>query len=179
MTLKGYTRGGYATICRPTHMKQSKEHQKPKRLKDFPYRGCYRYFITIRSSNFRHHFVQGDVVAKVIEFLKSTADQEGFSVWAYCFMPDHVHLLIEGKHTSADMKHFVALFKQETAYWFKSVYAVKLWEANYYEHVLRNDEATMAVAKYIMLNPVRKGIVDDYSSYPYSGSFEVEDICSL
>jgi putative transposase len=160
-------------------MRPSRDHQKPRRLKSFAYRGYYRYFITIRSQGFKHHFVKYEVVARVIDILKSTAEQKGFSVWAYCFMPDHVHLLIEGETSNADMKHFVVSFKQRTAYWFKRIYGVKLWEANYYEHVLRNDEATMAVARYIIQNPVRKGIVDDCRSYPYSGSFELEDIYSL
>lgn len=94
-------------------------------------------------------------------------------------MHDHLHLLIEGKNSNADMKSFVILFKQKTAYWFKGIYGEKLWGANYYEHMLRNDEATIAVARYIIQNPVRKGIVEDYNSYPYSGSFELEDICNL
>ena len=105
--------------------------------------------------------------------------QEDFAVWAYCFMPDHLHLLIEGKSGNADMKTFVSSLKQKTAYWFKSIYGMQLWEANYYEHVLRNDEATTAVARYIIQNPVRKVIVEDYSQYPYSGSFEFEDIHNL
>ena len=160
-------------------MNPSKEHAKPRRLKGFPYRGCYRYFITIRSHSFERHFVNDETVARVTEILESTAQQEGFLVWAYCFMPDHAHLLVEGKHGNADMKDFVALFKQKSGYWFKSTYGMKLWAPNCYEHVLRNDEVTMTVARYIIQNPVRKGMVDDYSSYPYSGSFEVEDICSL
>ena len=159
--------------------KSTKEHAKPSRLRDFPYRGYYRYFITIRSHSFERHFVRDEVVTKVIDFLKTTAEHEGFSVWAYCFMPDHAHLLVEGKHSNADMKHFVALFKQKSGYWFKSNYGVKLWTPNYHEHVLRNDETTRAVARYIIQNPVRKGMVDDCSSYPYSGSFELEDVCSL
>jgi len=160
-------------------MKPAKEHAKPKRLQDFPYRGYYRYFITIRSEGFEHHFVGHEIVAKMIDILRSTADQEGFSVWAYCFVPDHAHLLVAGKHENADMRHFVALFKQKSGYRFKRTYGVKLWAPNYHEHVLRNDEATMTVARYVIQNPVRKGIVEDCSSYPYSGSFELEDIRDL
>jgi putative transposase len=160
-------------------MKPRREHRKPRRLKDFPYHGCYRYFITIRAERFKRHFIHDNVVAKVIEILRSTAEQQSFLVWAYCFMPDHVHLLIEGENSYADMKKFVALFKQKTAYWFKGIYGLKLWEANYYEHVLRNDEATNAVARYIIQNPVRRGMVEDCSSYPYSGSFEIENIYDL
>lgn len=160
-------------------VRPTKEHAKPRRLKDFPYRGCYRYFITVRSHSFQRHFVHDEVIAKIIDLLKSMAEQEGFSVWAYCFMPDHAHLLVEGKHSDADMQHFVAWFKQKSGYWFRSTYRAKLWAPNYHEHVLRNDEATIAVARYIIQNPVRKGMVDDCSSYPYSGSFELEDICRL
>ncbi len=160
-------------------MKSRREHQKPRRLKSFSYRGYYRYSITIRSHAFKHHFVNDEVVGKLIDILRGTAAHEGFSVWAYCFMPDHVHLLIEGNNGDADMKTFVTSFKQKTAYWFRSIYGVQLWGANYYEHVLRNDEATRAVVRYIVQNPVRKGIVEDYSQYPYSGSFEFEDIHNL
>ena len=160
-------------------MKPNKEHKKPRRLESFPYRGYYRYFITIRSHDFKHYFANDEVVAKIIEILKNTCEQEGFLVWAYCFMPDHVHILIEGKNSYSDMKKLVTLFKQKTAYWLKGIYGVRLWEANYYEHVLRNDEVTRVVARYIIQNPVRKGIVDDYSNYPYSGSFELEDIYNL
>jgi len=123
-------------------MKPNKEHKKPRRLESFSYRGYYQYFITIRSYDFKYHFVNDEVVAKIIEILKSTCEQEGFLVWAYC-------------------------------------YGVQLWGANYYEHVLRNDEATRAVAQYIIQNPVRKGIVEDCSNYPYSGSFELENIYNL
>ena len=160
-------------------MKRHRDHQKPRRLQDFSYIGYYRYFITIRSHAFKHHFVNGKAVRKLIDILKNAAVQEGFSVWAYCFMPDHLHLLIEGKNSSADMKTFVRSFKQKTAYWFKSTYGAQLWGVNYYEHVLRNDEATRAVARYIIQNPLRKGLVEDCSNYPYSGSFEFEDIHSL
>ena len=94
-------------------------------------------------------------------------------------MPDHAHLLIEGRNSHADMKNFVTSFKQKTAYWFKGIYGAQLWAANYYEHVLRNDEATRAIARYIIQNPVRKEIVKDCSNYPYSGSFELENIYNL
>jgi len=155
------------------------EHRKPRRLTDFSYQGQYRYFITIRTHNLRRYFSNHDVVTMVIEILKNTAEQEGFGVWAYCFMPDHVHLLIEGKKASADMRRFVALFKQKTGYRFSRICSDKLWYRNYYERVLQDNEAIIPIARYIFRNPVRKGIVEDYTLYPYSGSFELESINEL
>jgi len=160
-------------------VKVTTEHKKPSRLKGFSYRGHYRYFITLRSHDFKHHFIRRDVVFTATEFLGDVAKQTSFSIWAYCFMPDHLHLLVEGQNASADMRRFVTLFKQKTSYWFKRICGNKLWAPNYYEHVLRNEEDTPLVAQYIFRNPVRQGLVDDYASYPYSGSFELEDIRDL
>lgn len=177
-TLQGRTiRHDYATIY--LSMKPGTEHRKPSRLKSFSYQGYYRYFITIRSHNLKPHFIRDKVVTKAVEILRNVAEHEGFAVWAYCFMPDHLHLLIEGRNSAADMRRFVTLLKQKTSYWFKGICGEKLWEPNYYERVVRNDEATIAVAHYIFRNPVRKGLVEDYSSYPYSGSFELKDVCNL
>lgn len=44
----------------------------------------------------------------------------------------------------------------------------ELWQINYYEHVLRSDEATESVAQYILDNPVRKGLAEDFRDYPFS-----------
>ena len=51
--------------------------------------------------------------------------------------------------------------------------------AGYYEHVLRDDEATLAVAQYILENPTRKGLVECFTDYPYLGSLRLDDICQL
>jgi len=160
-------------------MESNTEHKKPSRLKAFSYLGPYRYFITIRSRGLKHCLARHDVVTENVRILHHIANQTEFSIWAYCFMPNHLHLLIEGRNANADMRRFVKLFKQKTSHWFKGVYGEKLWEPRYYERVLRTDEATTTVARYIFRNPVRKGLVEHYSDYPYSGSFELEDIANL
>ena len=151
-------------------------YPKRIRLKDFPYKGCYRYFITLRCDAQVSHFVNGDLVTRVLETLAKTAEREDFCVWAYCFMPDHLHLLAEGKTGDADMRRFVSTFKQKTALRFNTPDGPRLWQPNYYERVLRRDEATSAVARYIFDNPVRKGLASDYAQYPYSGSLELSNL---
>jgi len=158
--------------------KRSK-YPKRTRLKDFSYKGCYRYFITLRSRNQASCFIDPGLVTKLSEILKETAEHRNFYVWAYCFMPDHLHLLVEGKTEDADMRGFIFTFKQKTAFWFSRVYQTKLWQPSYYERILRKDEAASAVARYILENPVRKGIVTDYTLYPHSGSLEVNDISQI
>ena len=149
----------------------NKKYSKRIRLKDFNYKGFYRYFLTICTFEKSKYFTDNGLVYKVLDVLREVSNHCQFDIWAYCFMPDHLHLLIEGKDESSDMCKFVALFKQYSGYQFKKECGRKLWEENYYEHILRKKEATQKVATYIFENPIRKGIVEDYTSYPYLGSF--------
>ncbi len=52
--------------------------------------------------------------------------------------------------------------------------SVKIAQFRYYEHVLRREEDTMNVARYIFNNPVRKELVDDFRKYKSLGSFEFD-----
>ncbi|MBI3465874.1 MAG: hypothetical protein HY000_22895 [Planctomycetes bacterium] len=44
----------------------------------------------------------------------------------------------------------------------------RLWQPRSYDHVLREEESVMAVADYILNNPVRKGYVKQWQDWPYS-----------
>ena len=45
------------------------------------------------------------------------------------------------------------------------------WQPNFYEHVLRREEDVSVTARYIIDNPVRKGLVSTWREYPWCGSF--------
>lgn len=109
-----------------------------------------------------------------MEILCEKSKTFGFKVWAYCFMPDHLHLLIEGKDDDSDMKRFISTFKQFTGFSYKKKTGLPLWQINFYEHVLRREEDTMNVARYIFNNPVRKELVEDFRKYKFLGSFEFD-----
>jgi len=150
------------------------KYKKRVRLKNFNYKGTYRYFITICTYNKGDVFTNPDMINWAVSALKTLSKKSGFAVWAYCLMPNHLHLLIEGIDDKADMRGFISLFKQQTGYEYKRRYGKRLWQINYYEHILRRNEDTMEIAYYIFNNPVRKGIVENYRQYPYLGSFIFE-----
>jgi REP element-mobilizing transposase RayT len=85
-------------------------------------------------------------------------------------MPDHLHLLIEGTSEDSDLLAFVHVMKQRTAYEYRRSRGATLWQKGYYEHVVRDDEATLDIARYVLANPVRAGLVAEPRDYPFSGS---------
>jgi putative transposase len=93
-------------------------------------------------------------------------------------MPDHVHLLIEGCSEQADMIRFVHMAKQRSGFAFSQEYRSRLWQPSYHDHVLRDEDATLSVARYMFENPVRAGLVKSPREYSLLGSdcFSVEQI---
>jgi putative transposase len=89
---------------------------------------------------------------------------------AYCFMPDHVHLLVEGVDLQSDLRTFVGRAKQHSGADFALKHDRRLWQPGYYDRVLRQDGDARRVARYIVNNPVRAGLVVSPRDYPFVGS---------
>ena len=143
---------------------------RPRRLDGFSYVGCYRYFLTTCTHERRETFLDHEIAIQTIEQFRRTSRDEGFSLLAYCVMPDHMHALLEGLDDASDFRRCAKIAKQRSG----AVYALKsdapLWQKGYYEHVLRDDEDSKEVAFYIIANPVRAGLVRSPDEYALSGS---------
>jgi REP element-mobilizing transposase RayT len=87
-------------------------------------------------------------------------------------MPDHLHAAIEGRSLSADARMFISRMKQYAGFHFKREFGQTLWQRYGHERVVRDDEATAAVIRYVLENPLRAGVVASVSEYPFIGSGE-------
>jgi putative transposase len=143
---------------------------RPHRLAEFSYKGPHRYSLTFCSRARRIVFVETVVVDVALAQILQSAALHAFVVVAYCFMPDHLHLLPAGQSAGADLIAFAKDVKQRVGYHAPLPRAGTIWQRGYYERILRDDEATLTVAKYILENPVRQGLVQQPRDYPFSGS---------
>ena len=142
----------------------------PGHLKAFDYVGLYRYFLTFCTDSRRRLFSLSPAVALVLDQIEHVATDEQFAIVAYCFMPDHLHLLVEGRADWSDCRRFIARAKQFSGFHYARSFGGRLWQRYGFEHVLRNDEATLNVARYILDNPLRAGLVSRVDDYPFVGS---------
>ena len=85
-------------------------------------------------------------------------------------MPDHVHALVEGLGDDSEFLGMMRLWKQGTAFDARRRYGETLWQRGCYERVLRSDEDTYEIARYVITNPVRAGLVTSLLDYPFVGS---------
>jgi putative transposase len=143
---------------------------KRPRIAGFSYTGLHRYSLTICTQDRKRTFTDADTVASVLTTIRQSAEAHEFAVLAYCFMPDHVHLIVSALSERADLQKFVANWKQLSGFAYKQRTRASLWQPSYFDHVLRDEEETARAVRYVLENPVRKGIVVEFSDYEFSGS---------
>jgi putative transposase len=140
------------------------------RLQNFGYLGRYRYFLTFCTSGRHTAFGSTETITRVADQILRTADESHFAIGAYCFMPDHLHVLTKGMSDAADLRQFAHDAKQRSGYAYKRQTRRRLWQPSYFDRVLRDDAETMLFARYIVENPVADGLVDRIDDYPFWGS---------
>jgi putative transposase len=152
----------------------------PGHLNTFDYLGPYRYSLTFCTDSRQRLFVTRERVELVLMQIERSAAEEQVAIIAYCFMPDHLHLLVEGRCESSDCRRFINRAKQFSGFHYSKTFGHRLWQRYGFERVLRVDEATLVVARYIVENPLREGLVRSVEDYPFAGSrvYSLADIMS-
>jgi putative transposase len=135
------------------------------------YRQKRIYFLTICCFNGQEILRNEQIVNELLKKLMECCKTHEFTNYVYCFMPDHVHLLLGGEEGS-DLIKMVKQFKQLTGYSFKKETGERLWQKSYYDHILRKEEDVVKIVRYILENPVRKGLTKHPEEYQFSGSLE-------
>jgi putative transposase len=112
-----------------------------------------------------------------VDVLRRHAAATGVPVYAWCVMPDHVHLIL-GAAPSCDIVTFVGQFKNlaPREAWRLGVKGA-FWQTSFWDHFLRGDERLAHAIEYVLNNPVRSGLVERWCNYRFSGSivFELAD----
>lgn len=149
-------------------------NRKDTRLPPEFYRGQRYHFVTICCDRRKPYLGERATAQSVLATLEQCAAKRSFQLHAYCLMPDHVHLLVQGMSAPCDLLEFIRVFKLRTAFEFKKSHGARLWEKSYYDHTLRQADAIEDVASYIWQNPVRKKLCAFPSDFPFSGSRTIE-----
>jgi len=114
------------------------------------------------------------LVKTLLPLIEKTCAAHSFLAYAYCFMPDHLHLILVGESVSSELAPMVRAFKGAAATVARKSGVSNLWQKGYYDHVLRSGKSLDEAAWYVFLNPVRAGLAKTVHEWPCSGSFVFE-----
>ena len=101
-------------------------------------------------------------------YLINAMRSQSHAVETLCFviMPDHFHWLFQILSEDADLSNIVQQVKHQTAFKMKAK-GDMLWETGFQDHALRKKENIEGLARYIVNNPVRAGLVKSVRFYPH------------
>ncbi|HTY57718.1 MAG TPA: hypothetical protein VMF59_02835 [Bacteroidota bacterium] len=142
----------------------------------FNYRGMHRYLITLLAHPSCTSLGEKETVIPTLDVLRASCHAHFFEVYAYCFLPDRLVLLVRGKEESSDMKVFLTAFRKDS----ESAHGLRggkhLWSKKYQERVLRKTEVTRAIADEVFRLPAKAGLAPGPDRYEYQGSFVLPGI---
>ncbi|MEI7904653.1 MAG: transposase [Candidatus Firestonebacteria bacterium] len=152
--------------------------EKPHRLPKEFYKGEITVFYTLCIKDRKKLFENSITVGVFVNILREALEKFKCRDFAYVFMPDHVHLVIEGAEESSDLWSMIKWYKQKTGYWLsKNAENIK-WQKDYYDHIHQKKSDFTANMVYVLNNPVRKKLCDDWQKYEFIGSisYDIKDL---
>jgi len=130
----------------------------------------YPHHITQRGNYRQMVFEEEEDYSRYLELLVHYSGRHQLEVWAYCLMPNHVHIVGVPRAEDSLSSVFRTVHMLYSQYFNRKANAVgHLWQGRYYSCVLDERHAYAAV-RYVELNPVRAGLVTVAQDYPWSSA---------
>ena len=85
---------------------------------------------------------------------------------AWVVMPDHFHWLIELRHSSLSALMLATKSRSAREINARLGRSGRLWQKGFHDRTIRREENVQAVARYIIANPIRAGLVSRVQDYP-------------
>jgi putative transposase len=130
----------------PHHVTQRGNRRQPTFFSD----GDYRFYLSL---------------------VRSECHAAGVSVWAYCLMPNHVHLLLRpsdeaglGRAVKETHRRYTTMINRREGW------TGYLWQGRFGSEPLSDDRAALGAARYIERNPIEAGLVSRPEDWPWSSA---------
>jgi putative transposase len=159
-------------------------HRRSVRLRGWDYARPGSYFITVCVEGKEHRFgevVEGETipsaVGKMVDLVWKQVPRrfKGVVLDDHVIMPNHFHAIVRitgtEPHGGADQDTHVGVPLHRIVQWFKTrttneyirgvresnwvPFRERLWQRNYYEHIIRNARDLGLIRGYVATNPVR------------------------
>jgi putative transposase len=138
---------------------------------------CYTqwiHFVTVVTHKRVRRFSNPTFARKSIEILGAIREKRRFNLYSFCFMPDHFHALIGIGKSESNLGKICGEFKSLTTRAFWEEETGKLWQRQYFDHVIRDEADFWETVWYIRNNPVKARLTKDWESWEFYGEPDLE-----
>lgn len=126
-------------------------------------------------------WLRDDRIAGLVSAAIKYRDQMAYELLAYCIMPNHVHMVFSVERFAESLPardgvsryivtDIIGSLKKFTAHEAnKILYRSGIfWQHESYDHVVRNDGDLGRIIEYVLNNPVKAGMVQEWTKWKWS-----------
>lgn len=127
------------------------------------------YHIVFRGVNKQSIFEEESDYVKMEDILYELKSEMKFEIYVYCFMSNHVHILLK-EEKMGDISHIMKRLLTKYARWYNIKYkrSGALIANRYKSQPVEVDEYFLNVVRYIHQNPIKAGMVEQIGDYRWS-----------
>ena len=117
-------------------------------------------------------FKSTDLKTTYLEMLREEAEKFKIKIFAYCIMNNHYHLVLE--NTSGQMSEFQKQVNGKYGIYYRKVEGNSgyVFQSRFKSTLIENDSYLIFSIAYVLSNPVKSGVVDEYLDYRWSSANE-------
>jgi len=98
----------------------------------------------------------------------------GWAVGRYLLMPDHVHLFARAQIDAVPLARWMQSWKSLSSRRLADEHRLSspIWQKDYFDRFVRSADTYSRTWEYVVLNPVRQGLVTVPADWPWQGVIE-------
>lgn len=120
------------------------------------------YSITTVTRDRQRYFADFNAARTLIRVLQIHEQQGDAKTLCFVVMPDHLHWLMQLQHRK-NLSATVRSIKSTVS----RTLGVPVWQKGFHDRAVRHEEDLSNIARYIVANPVRAGLVKSIREYPH------------
>ena len=130
----------------------------------------YPHHVTQRGNRRQNTFFCPADYRSYLAILAEEKERASVSIWAYCLMPNHVHLIVVPESSGGLSKLFKEAHRRYTTEINRRFgWQGHLWQERFHSCVL-DEQHLIAAARYVELNPVRAGLCQQPEDWLWSSA---------
>jgi len=128
----------------------------------------YPHHVTQRGNRRQLTFFSDNDYRFYLNLLSEAKQEAGVEFWAYCLMPNHVHLIAIPETESSLANLFRIAHRQYSKFInLRENWRGHLWQERFHSFVM-DEQHLLAAVRYTELNPIRAGLCQDPSHWRWS-----------
>jgi REP element-mobilizing transposase RayT len=128
----------------------------------------HMYSVTAVTQDRQCYFSDGQLARVVVRAFRGLVEDGLADSHAFVVMPDHFHWLVTLR--GGTLSALIARAKGRSARQINLLLGrsgAQVWQPGFHDHALRRDEDVREIARYIVANPLRAGLVRAIGDYPW------------